>query len=538
MTHKLVAAFLTTTLAASPAFAGSLSLKLGSIKALRGFSQERLSNTAVVPSFRGSAVTPVKFKREVGPGAVNPNAAPPNLNAQHFTKLAEGLHLVEGDSLGGDEVLHQLGSSMPASEMRRLLSRMGQLDKTAVDPIDAAKWNTILDNMIEAAKKNFDAGKSNWPEVVDLMLKEAYGGLRDPFSVFMNPKESAQMIKSSVGGGYSGIGAQLSPNPLGITLDMIFPNSPAEVAGLKEGDVVTHVNGISMEGKTTGDAVSRIVGLSGTTVTLTIKRGVQKSKDYLVTRGTITRPNVFSENFGNGMGYVFWAGFNGGTDAVVLGKIDELKSQGVTKLVLDVRGNPGGSVGVVAEIASEFLLDNQEILTFRRQGKIATTFSTDGDGRFKDMEVVLLVNGNSFSASEILALTFKDLKRGAIVGSTTGGKGTAQSVMAGRQITLIPTPLGVQQVATPTGRIGKVTSERWHGPSGGSIDGDRDPKTGNIVKGTGGVVPTVEVKVSEQEERALMKQLYRKMYGGKLKGPVVTDTALEKAKEILGADLG
>ncbi len=537
MTNKLFATLLTTTLAAAPAFAGSLSLRLGDIKTLRnsGISQGSISDAALVPSFQGARVIPADYKREAGPGVVDPDAPPPNLGKSHYQKLALGIRSIESEAIGED-VLQQIGSSLSSYELQRLLDRMVQLDKMSVDGMAAPRWTAVIDKMIATGKEKFEPAKANWPEVVDLMIKEAYGGLKDPFSQFMNPKESAAMVKSMSGGGYSGIGAQLAEDPKGIKLDLIFPNSPAEAAGLKDGDIVTHVNGVSIAGKSTGEAVKRIVGKAGTKVTLTVERGGATAKDIDVTRGNISRPNVLAENLGNGMGYVYFGGFNDGTDAQVIGEIDKLKGQGVTKMILDVRGNPGGRVDVVAEIASEFLLDKQQILTFRRQGKISSKFTTDGDGQFKDMELVVLVNGNSYSASEILALTMKDLKRGAVVGSTTGGKGTAQSVMVGQQKTLIETPQGVAQMTQPTGRIGKVTSERWHGPKGGSIDGERDPNNGSIVPGTGGVVPTVEVKVSEDEERAVMKQLYRKMYGAKPKAPIVEDKVLEKAKEILSRD--
>jgi C-terminal peptidase prc len=537
MINKILSTALTLSLGAVPAFAGSLSLKLGDIKTLRGsgVSPDRISNATLVPSFKSAPaqIVPVDYKREPGPGVVDPNGPPPNLKKEHFIQLSKGVEGIESEAIG-EQALQQIGSSLTPHELQRLLNRMVQLDKMAVDPIAGSKWTTIIDKMIATGKKNFKPAEANWPAVVDLMIKEAYAGLKDPFSQFMNPLESARMVKGMSGGGYSGIGAQLKPHAKGIELDLVFPKSPAEKAKLQEGDVITHVNGVSMEGKDVGEVVKRIVGKAGSKVTLTIERA-GSAKDVDVIRGNIARPNVYSENLGNGIGYVYWGQFSDSSETEVLDAVDALKGQGVTKVILDVRGNPGGRVDAVAEIASEFLLDKQQILTFRRQGKISSNFVTDGDGQFKDMQVAVLVNGSSYSASEILALTFKDHKRGAIVGSTTGGKGTAQSVMLGQQETLMRTPQGIAQMITPTGRIGKVTSERWHGPGGGSIDGDRDPGNGSIVPGTGGVVPTVAVTVTEDEERAVMKQIMRKMYGAKIKSPV-QDKVLEKAVEIIGRD--
>ena len=111
-------------------------------------------------------------------------------------------------------------------------------------------------------------------------------------------------------------------------------------------------------------------------------------------------------------------------------------------------------------------------------------------------------------------------------------KGVAQSVLPGVQDLLIPRPQGVQQAQIPTGRVAKVTSERWHGPSGDWIDGQRDPKDGHILPGTGGVVPTEPVSVTEDEEKAVMKQIMRKLYGGAVSNPV-QDKVLDKALDLL-----
>lgn len=537
--NRLFAAALAVTLSCAPAFAGPLSLKLGDIKTLRGsgVSMDRISGAPAVPVFQGARVVPAKFTREMGPaGQEDDGGQPPNINQEHFKKLIGGIRELQNDALG-EEYVKQLGAGMHPSELQRLGSRLVQLDKMSVDGITGEQWNTVVDSMLASAKKTYAPAKANWPEVVDNMLKEAYASLKDPFSVFMNPMESAAMLKSMSGGGYSGIGAQVAEDPKGVKLDLIFPDSPAEKAGLKDGDVVTAINGVDMAGKTTNEVVERMVGKTGTPVTLSIERGGAKIPDVVVTRGVIKRPNMYSENLGNGVGYVYWSQFSDNSDAEVLGAVAALKGQGVTKVVLDVRANPGGNVGAVAEIVSEFLLDKQEILTFRRQGRIASTFRTDGDGKFKDMQLALLVNGHSASASEIIALAFKDLKRGYVVGSRTYGKGVAQSVLPGVQDLLIPTPQGVQQAQIPTGRIGKVTSERWHGPSGDWIDGKRDPETGAILPGTGGVIPNVAVSVTEDEERAVAKQIMRKLYGGTVANPV-QDKVLDKAVELLSRDAG
>ena len=534
MINKLFATTLTIALSAGPAFASVLPLKLGDIKSLRGMSEERISNATLVPSFNGAPVQQIDYKREPGPGALDDNAAPPSLKQEHMIKIVKGLQELQKEVLG-EAFVNQLGAGLHPSELARLGDRLVQLDKVSVDGISSDQWNVVADSMLASAKKTYEPAKANWSEVVDNMLKEAYSSLKDPFSVYMNPAESAALLKSMSGGGYSGIGAQVADDPKGVKLDLIFPDSPAEKAGLEDGDIVTAINGADMAGQTTTEVVKRMVGKTGTPVTLSIERDGKKIKDVVVTRGAIKRPNLLSENMGNGIGYVYWSSFSDNSEKEVIAAVDALKGQGVTKIILDVRNNPGGRVDAVAEIASEFFTDKQEILTFRRQGKIASTFRTDGDGKFKDMQLALLINGNSYSASEILALAFKDVKRGFVIGATTGGKGVAQSVLPGVQDELIETQQGVRRIQVPTGRIGKITSDRWHGPNGGWIDGKRDPQTGAILPGTGGVVPTVAVSVTEDEERAVAKQIMRKMYGGKITNPV-QDKSLEKAVELLSRD--
>lgn len=266
------------------------------------------------------------------------------------------------------------------------------------------------------------------------MLEDAINGLLqslDPHSRYISPEE-AKMERDDMRGKYYGIGAQIEKKDgERIIIAGVYEGSPAEKAGLRAGDTIVKVKDdageFTVTKSTTVEAVvKKIRGAKGTKVVLTIYRS--GAADYLkieVTRDEIKIQNVVFKKIGNS-GYIKLNQFNGTAARDVQKAIEELKARGAKNLVLDLRDNPGGLLDIADAIASSFLPAGKTIVSIKdRNGATETTLS-DGYGFYEKGPLVVLVNGGSASASELLAAAIKENGRGKIIGTTTFGKGSVQ----------------------------------------------------------------------------------------------------------------
>lgn len=293
---------------------------------------------------------------------------------------------------------------------------------------------------------------------VDAMTEGMYAGmvsaLGDPYSVYYTEEEWEDLMQETEGI-YYGIGAYLMLDPdtgLG-KVSGVIENTPAEEAGLRADDLIYLVDGETTMGLELSEIVARVKGEEGTTVHLTIYR--EGETDYLeidVERRKIEAPTVKYEMLKNNIGYIQITEFDEVTTDQFTEALAVVKGSGAKGLILDLRGNPGGSLNTVIDIARQLLPKGLIVYTEDKYGE-RDEYNCDGK-RELDIPLVVLVNGNSASASEILAGAIKDYRKGVLIGTTTFGKGIVQRVL----------PL-------TDGTALKLTISAYYTPNGNNIHG-------------------------------------------------------------------
>ncbi len=267
-------------------------------------------------------------------------------------------------------------------------------------------------------------------DLIDGMYQGVVASLGDPYSTYYTEDDLEDLMEQTEGI-YYGIGAYVGMDAqTGMAyISGVFEGTPAEEAGLRDGDVIYMVNEEPMQGMELSDIVGRIKGEEGTKVQLTIYR--EGEADYLkipVERRKIESPTVKYELYDNKVGYIQITEFDDITVDQFAEAMAALNEQGMEGLVLDLRANPGGNLSAVVEIARQMLPEGLIVYTEDRDGK-RTEYSCDGSNVF-DKPLAVLINGYSASASEILAGAIKDYGIGELIGTTTFGKGIVQKVMS------------------------------------------------------------------------------------------------------------
>lgn len=294
-------------------------------------------------------------------------------------------------------------------------------------------------------------------------LVEAAG---DPHTAYMDPDETKEFDKSLSGQIGGGIGAEIGLRNNKPTIIKPLENSPAQKAGIKAGEAIVKVNDEASSDWSVEKVVSKIRGEVGTSVKLTLLSGSQ-TREVSVVRQNIVSPAVESEIDGE-IGILKVNRF--GDDTVSLSRkyASEFVEKGVKKVILDLRNNPGGTVGAAQGLLGIWL-DNQIAMTERRGSEIVKTLRTTGTSILGNMKTVVLINGNSASASEITAGALREYGKATLVGQKSYGKGSVQIVLG-----------------LPGGSQMKVTEARWYTPKGKNID-----KTG--------IEPDVKVDLSSDD---------------------------------------
>ena len=294
-------------------------------------------------------------------------------------------------------------------------------------------------------------------------------GLEDPYSVYYNEEETKDLYETTEGE-YSGIGAVLSQDLESgvITLVQIYEDSPAAKAGLKDNDILTKVGDIEVTGMDLSEVVTYIKGEKGTDVDLSVLRGEDAEEiTVTATRDTVEAQTVKYEMLEGQTGYLSVSEFDSVTYAQYEEALNELTAQGMTGLIVDLRNNPGGNLNTVCEMLDLVLPKGTIVYTEDKDGKRET--ATSDDEHQINVPMVVLVNGNSASASEIYAGAIQDYGIGKIVGTQTYGKGVVQQIF----------DLG-------DGTSVKLTIAEYFTPNGRRIDGE-------------GITPDVEVEYEADE---------------------------------------
>jgi carboxyl-terminal processing protease len=284
-------------------------------------------------------------------------------------------------------------------------------------------------------------------------IEGALNALGDQHTTYMDPSTYEQ-ANIPLQGSYEGIGAWVDTNAEYLTIVSPMPGSPAEQAGLEPGDRVIAVDGEDVTGIDANIVIRSVLGPAGTTVNLTIAReGESELLEFEIVRAEIDVPSVGSEILEDDIGYIQLFSFSNETSGDLRSAIDDLEDQGMTALILDLRGNGGGFLFSAIDVTSEFIEEGL-VLTERFGDGTEETYEASGRGLATDIPLVVLVNAGSASASEIVAGAIQDYERGLLLGENTFGKGSVQNWI----------PLDDDQGAV------RVTVARWYTPDDRQIN--------------------------------------------------------------------
>lgn len=362
----------------------------------------------------------------------------------------------------------------------------------------------------------------NTDSIVDVTVNSILEKL-DPHSVYISEEDMAR-VSENMKGDFVGIGVNFYPYKDSIAVIRAVKDGPSDVKGIQPGDRILMAGNDTLYGKGMPSEViiDKLKGKEGTKVKLTVYR---KSEDKLLTmnvkRGVVPIKSVASYYMvTSDMGYIKVNRFAESTYREFKSALTALQRNGAQKLVLDLRDNPGGYLGVAEQMADEFLKDNKLILfTKNKKGNIDKTYAT-GKGSFEDKPIYVLINERSASASEIIAGALQDNDVGTIIGRRSFGKGLVQREMALGDGSAVR--LTVSRYYTPTGRSIQKNydkgnkdyyqrfTERYHSGELFSVDSIKvadslkftTPK-GKVVYGGGGIIPDVFVPIGSNEEEAV-----------------------------------
>ena len=266
-------------------------------------------------------------------------------------------------------------------------------------------------------------------EVMDSAINGVLQSL-DPYSAYMNPKIFDEM-QTETSGEFGGLGIEVSMEAGVVKVISPIDDTPASKAGIKAGDYIVRINGEQVQGKTLMEAVNLMRGPVGTSIEITVRRkGIRKAKIFKIIRETIEIKSAVSELFENKVGYLRLRSFNENSSNQLKKEISKIEKN--TKLIgyiLDLRNNPGGLLSQAIKI-SDFFLDDGEIVSTkgRKNRENRKFFAKEGD-KINGKPLIVLINNGSASAAEIVAGALQDQKRAILLGETTYGKGSVQSII-------------------------------------------------------------------------------------------------------------
>lgn len=340
----------------------------------------------------------------------------------------------------------------------------------------------------------------------DLMQGAIQGMLQqlDPHSAYIS-KADLEQFKSETSGQFGGIGIEIEPLKTGnIVIVSPIDDTPGQRAGLQAGDIITHIDGIALRTLSFNKSVAKMRGKVGTKLTITITRTGKPPFDVEITRDTITVKSV-RHRVEKNMGYVRISKFQNKTGQdlkTAIAKIQTELGDDFAGLVLDLRNNPGGLLTQAIAVSDAFLQQGEIVSTRgRTQSQQTRTFAKLGD-ILGGKPIVVLINGGSASASEIVAGALQDHRRAVILGTKSFGKGSVQTLM---------------DLGDNRGMI-KLTTARYYTPSGKSIQGQ-------------GITPDVVVVPSKIEPLTAHKSISESQLQGSLKTESTGTTDAEKAKK-------
>lgn len=283
---------------------------------------------------------------------------------------------------------------------------------------------------IDLAKQKYvNIGDVKDEEILDGAISGAIAALGDPYTTYFNP-EDARKFEEDLAGSFGGIGAEIGIKNDQLAIIAPLKGNPAEAAGLKAGDLILKINGTSTVGMNSDEGVRLIRGIAGTTVTLSIYReGWNDAKDFAIVRQTVVLPTVDWQMETGNIARIQLYNFNANVMPLFTNAANAALAAGAKGIVLDLRNNPGGFLDAAVDIAGWFLKPGSTVVEERlREPAEPELLKTRGAGAFSELPVVVLINGGSASASEILAGALRDNRGIKLVGEKSFGKGSVQEI--------------------------------------------------------------------------------------------------------------
>lgn len=375
-------------------------------------------------------------------------------------------------------------------------------DSSQVGTVKVEENSEITDSMDEITSKieylaNFIStyyiDDVDSKQIEEGIYKGIFENIGDKYAQYYTANEYKELNEKTTGE-FGGIGVKvIQDEKKGIVVKEDIKDGGAQKAGIKEGDIIIGVEDTDVTSMELDDVIDLIKGEVDTKVKIKIKRAdkdsdAYKEMEFNVTRSIVETVNVYSKMLDDKIGYIYISSYMGKSGEQFKQQLNDLKSQGMKGLIIDERDNGGGLLSVAKEIADCLMDEGVLVTTKNKEGEVTQSIETTDDGTILNVPMVLLVNENSASASEVVAGAIKDRNIGKIVGTKTFGKGIVQSII----------PL-------KDGSAIKITTERYYTPNGNYIHEK-------------GIEPDVEVKLDEDKAKDGI------------------DSQLEKAKEVLKSE--
>ena len=345
---------------------------------------------------------------------------------------------------------------LPLEELRTFAEVMDRIKAAYVEPVDD---KTLLENAIKGMLSNLD-----------------------PHSAYLGPEDFAE-LQESTSGEFGGLGIEVGSEDGNIKIVSPIDDTPASKAGIQAGDFIVKINGQPTRGLSMTEAVDLMRGKIGQKITLTLVRNGGTPFDVTLTRANIQVKSVKSQLLEDGYGYIRITQFQVKTGEEVAAALSKLRRENGNKrlkgIILDLRNNPGGVLQSAVEVVDHFITKGLIVYTKGRIANSELRFSAIGKDLSEGVPLVVLINGGSASASEIVAGALQDQKRGVVMGTTSFGKGSVQTVL----------PLN-------NDRALKITTALYFTPNGRSIQAQ-------------GIVPDIEVsraKITREQDTEYYKE--------------------------------
>lgn len=319
-------------------------------------------------------------------------------------------------------------------------------------PFQISMSREVKADIIQSYLDKYYVDELDEGQVEEMLYAGMMAGVGDRYTYYLTEDSLDQYMENS-NGNFDGVGIEVYSTQEGeVIISSVMAGQPAETAGMMAGDVIIGVDGEDMRGKVISDVAAKIRGKHGTEVTIQVlRRSTGETLEFTMERTTVVLESVSSRMIDGTIGYISLTGFKENTYTQFKEALDALQEAGMKGLILDLRDNPGGLVKSVYEIGEELLPEGTMVYTL---DKNENRNDLKCDGEYLDIPLVVLVNENSASASEIFAGAVKDTGRGTLVGTQTFGKGLVQ-----RLFTL------------PDGSGLNITIQKYYTPNGTSIHG-------------------------------------------------------------------